>query len=223
LTPSTPTRTAAGDAVSEATRRRLGEQLTDSQVGRGLTALERVAMERRDADSSSAGRTRAERVRVRPGVAGKRPELHREPDESRGDRPRHGRAADRDRLRGYWRRRRVRLMGVCRTPTSRNRRSARHSAPPHSRSGPGRPRERMSMPRAHRRMEAGSVVPPSLATAARAPGIRHLIMSRAAFVHAAVTSRMNLACAVARLEIHSMSLEPGPRSSVPAIVFSAFS
>jgi hypothetical protein len=48
-------------------------------------------------------------------------------------------------------------------------------------------------------------------------------MSRAAEVHAFVTSRMNFAWAVARFEIHSTSLEPGPRSIVPAIIFSAFS
>jgi hypothetical protein len=46
---------------------------------------------------------------------------------------------------------------------------------------------------------------------------------RAAEVHEAVTSRMNFACAVARFEIHSTSLDPGPRSIVLAIVFSAFS
>jgi hypothetical protein len=34
---------------------------------------------------------------------------------------------------------------------------------------------------------------------------------------------MNFACAVARLEIHSTSLLPGPRSIVVAIVLSAFS
>jgi hypothetical protein len=34
---------------------------------------------------------------------------------------------------------------------------------------------------------------------------------------------MNFACAVARFESHSMSLEPGPRSIVLAIVLSAFS
>jgi hypothetical protein len=50
-----------------------------------------------------------------------------------------------------------------------------------------------------------------------------LSIFRAAAVHVAVTSRMNFACAVARLETHSTSLEPGPRSSVLAIVFSAFS
>jgi hypothetical protein len=34
---------------------------------------------------------------------------------------------------------------------------------------------------------------------------------------------MNLACADARFEIHSMSLEPGPFSIVEAIALSAFS
>jgi hypothetical protein len=48
-------------------------------------------------------------------------------------------------------------------------------------------------------------------------------LARAADVQAAVTSRMNFACVVARFEIQSMSLLPGPRSSVPAIAFSAFS
>jgi len=46
---------------------------------------------------------------------------------------------------------------------------------------------------------------------------------RAAAVHEAVTSRMNFACAVARFETHSTSLEPGPRWIVFAIDFSAFS
>jgi hypothetical protein len=48
-------------------------------------------------------------------------------------------------------------------------------------------------------------------------------MSRAADVQAVVTSRMNFAWAVARFEIHSTSLLPGPRSSVLAIDFRAFS
>jgi hypothetical protein len=45
----------------------------------------------------------------------------------------------------------------------------------------------------------------------------------AAEVHEVVTSRRNFACAVARFESHSTSLDPGPRSIVRAIVFSAFS
>jgi hypothetical protein len=48
-------------------------------------------------------------------------------------------------------------------------------------------------------------------------------MSLAADVQVVVTSRMNFACAVARLEIHSISLEPGPRSTALAIALSAFS
>lgn len=48
-------------------------------------------------------------------------------------------------------------------------------------------------------------------------------MPRAADVHALVTSRMNLAWVVARVEIHSTSLLPGPRSIELAIAFSAFS
>jgi Domain of unknown function (DUF4234) len=51
----------------------------------------------------------------------------------------------------------------------------------------------------------------------------YLSMPRAAAVQAAVTSRMNLAWVVASEEIHSISLLPGPRSSEPAIAFSAFS
>jgi hypothetical protein len=48
-------------------------------------------------------------------------------------------------------------------------------------------------------------------------------MSRAADVQALVTSRRNFACALARFEIHSTSLDPGPRSTALAIAFSAFS
>jgi hypothetical protein len=43
---------------------------------------------------------------------------------------------------------------------------------------------------------------------------------RAADVHAFVRSRMKFAWAVAILDTHSMSLEPGPRSSESAIVLS---
>ena len=50
----------------------------------------------------------------------------------------------------------------------------------------------------------------------------HALASDAA-VHDFVTSRMNLACALARLAIQSMSLWPGPRSRLSAIALSAFS
>jgi hypothetical protein len=50
-----------------------------------------------------------------------------------------------------------------------------------------------------------------------------LSIPRAAEVHALVTSRMNLAWAVASEETHSTSLRPGPRSSELAIALSAFS
>jgi hypothetical protein len=53
--------------------------------------------------------------------------------------------------------------------------------------------------------------------------VSYFSMSRAADVHAVVTSRMNFACVVARLEIQSMSLLPGPRSTALAIALSAFS
>jgi hypothetical protein len=46
---------------------------------------------------------------------------------------------------------------------------------------------------------------------------------RAAEVQAFVTSRMNFACVVARCEIQSISLLPGPRSIEVAIALSAFS
>lgn len=48
----------------------------------------------------------------------------------------------------------------------------------------------------------------------------YLSTSRAADAHAFVRSRMKFAWAVAILETHSMSLEPGPRSSESAIALS---
>lgn len=65
--------------------------------------------------------------------------------------------------------------------------------------------------------------PPANLGAPGSPPERYLSIFRAAEVHVSVMSRMNFACAVARLEIHSTSLEPGPRSIAPAIVLSAFS
>jgi hypothetical protein len=51
----------------------------------------------------------------------------------------------------------------------------------------------------------------------------YLSIFLAALVHDVDTSRMNRACAVARLETHSISLEPGPRSSELAIDFRTLS
>jgi hypothetical protein len=48
-------------------------------------------------------------------------------------------------------------------------------------------------------------------------------ISRALLVHASVTSRMNFAWVVARLDIQSISVLPARRSIVDAIDFSAFS
>jgi hypothetical protein len=61
------------------------------------------------------------------------------------------------------------------------------------------------------------------AGARRRINVRYFSRSRAAAVHAVVTSRMNFACALARFEIQSISLLPGPRSIVEAIALSAFS
>ena len=65
--------------------------------------------------------------------------------------------------------------------------------------------------------------PGSEPRSADAPPERYLSTFRAAAVQELVTSRMNFACAVARFEIHSTSLEPGPFSIALAIVLSAFS
>ncbi len=64
---------------------------------------------------------------------------------------------------------------------------------------------------------------PSLREASGRVRLYLVSMSRAAFVHAVVTSRMNFACVVASVEIQSMSLLPGPFSIDVAIALSAFS
>jgi hypothetical protein len=76
----------------------------------------------------------------------------------------------------------------------------------------------------------GRVLPAELAWLTSCPGFGvalrrkarrgYLSTLRAADVHAFVRSRMKFAWAVAILDTHSMSLEPGPRSSESAIVLS---
>ncbi len=77
-------------------------------------------------------------------------------------------------------------------------------------------------PRVARRVRRRAHVGRDRARLGRAPRqLNYFNALRAADVHAVVTSRMYFACVVARWDTHSMSLLPGPRSSVAAIALSA--